>query len=341
MGSSCRFGWAKLLWRLKMQRFDSYRVPLMGIRKRYQGSMIGSALLPLLLKSLHRGCWPKPPNGWRCPGSSMTTCRYAGCWRALAPSPTGPTGFREAAPLMPKTYQALVLAGSRGPTDAVASAARPAPQSPRAGQRVPMLNRVIDTLFAVPGIDHVIIAADAGLLDHGLDHVLSRQIENGRISLAEPQGSPSESVAHLLQERHDAANVPLLVTTADHPLLTVAMVDHFCTHASTEADLVIGLAKAEVIGEHYPDAIRTFYRFQGQGYSGCNLFLLQTPNAHRVVEFWRDYGTTPEKTVAPDRCGRRRGPCSIRIGTAQHRGRAKPSVRTRRRQDRHGDDAVR
>ena len=188
---------------------------------------------------------------------------------------------------MPKTYQALVLAGSRGPTDAVASAAGLPHKALVPVNGVPMLNRVIDTLFAVPGIDHVIIAADAGLLDHGLDHVLSRQIENGRISLAEPQGSPSESVAHLLQERHDAANVPLLVTTADHPLLTVAMVEHFCTHASTEADLVIGLAKAEVIGEHYPDAIRTFYRFQGQGYSGCNLFLLQTPNAHRVVEFWR------------------------------------------------------
>ena len=54
-GKLLPFGWAKLLWRLKMQRFDSYRVPLMGIRKRYQGSMIGSALLPLLLKSLHRG----------------------------------------------------------------------------------------------------------------------------------------------------------------------------------------------------------------------------------------------------------------------------------------------
>ncbi|NJO36399.1 MAG: hypothetical protein HC871_00785 [Rhizobiales bacterium] len=49
------FGWAKLLWRLKMHRFRSCRVPLMGIRQRHQSSMIGSALLPLLLKSLHKG----------------------------------------------------------------------------------------------------------------------------------------------------------------------------------------------------------------------------------------------------------------------------------------------
>ncbi len=49
------FGWAKLLWRLKTHRFQSCRVPLMGIRQRFQGGMIGAALLPLLLKSLHRG----------------------------------------------------------------------------------------------------------------------------------------------------------------------------------------------------------------------------------------------------------------------------------------------
>jgi len=54
-GKLLPFGWAKLLWRLKTYRFTSCRVPLMGIRQSYQGSMIGSALLPLLLKSLHRG----------------------------------------------------------------------------------------------------------------------------------------------------------------------------------------------------------------------------------------------------------------------------------------------
>ena len=54
-GKLLPIGWAKLIWRLKMHRFESCRVPLMGVRKRYHGSMIGSALLPLLLKSLHRG----------------------------------------------------------------------------------------------------------------------------------------------------------------------------------------------------------------------------------------------------------------------------------------------
>ncbi len=48
-------GWAKLLWRLKTRSFESCRVPLMGVRKKYHGSLVGSALVQLLFKSLHHG----------------------------------------------------------------------------------------------------------------------------------------------------------------------------------------------------------------------------------------------------------------------------------------------
>ncbi|HWM69365.1 MAG TPA: hypothetical protein VNO35_22435 [Steroidobacteraceae bacterium] len=42
------FGWAKLLWRLKMRRVKSARVPLMGVRRSLAGTLIGSAI-PLQL----------------------------------------------------------------------------------------------------------------------------------------------------------------------------------------------------------------------------------------------------------------------------------------------------
>ena len=50
---------------------------------------------------------------------------------------------------------------------------------------------------------------------------------------------------------------------------------------------MIGLAEASVIKASYPGAIRTFYRFRGQGYSGCNLFLALSPKARRIVHFWQ------------------------------------------------------
>ncbi len=46
------FGWIKLLWRLKVKYPQTARVPLMGVRKRFQGSALGSALAFLLIDAV-------------------------------------------------------------------------------------------------------------------------------------------------------------------------------------------------------------------------------------------------------------------------------------------------
>ncbi|BBK41119.1 hypothetical protein STVA_11390 [Allostella vacuolata] len=48
------FGWAKLLWRLKVRRPTSARVPLMGIRRRFGHGLLGGLLPFLLIGSLRR-----------------------------------------------------------------------------------------------------------------------------------------------------------------------------------------------------------------------------------------------------------------------------------------------
>ncbi len=180
-----------------------------------------------------------------------------------------------------------MLAGSRGPTDPVAKAKGLPHKALVPIDGVPMLERVIGTLFAAEGIEHVIISSDAALAEYGFGPALTREIEDGRVALAAPKTSPSESVAHVLDELSATTGFPLLVTTADHPLLTTEMVEHFCHSVPEAADLTIGLAEADVIRNSYPDAIRTFYRFKGQGYSGCNLFLMGTSKARRAVDFWQ------------------------------------------------------
>jgi hypothetical protein len=47
------FGWLKLLWRLKVVGAKSARIPLMGVRRRYQGSMLGAALVLMMIAPLH------------------------------------------------------------------------------------------------------------------------------------------------------------------------------------------------------------------------------------------------------------------------------------------------
>lgn len=46
------FGWAKLLWRLKISGVRTARVPLMGVRQEYQFSRIGPIIALLLIEAL-------------------------------------------------------------------------------------------------------------------------------------------------------------------------------------------------------------------------------------------------------------------------------------------------
>lgn len=46
------FGWLKLLWRLKVSGVKTGRVPLMGVRRRFQGGRLGATLALMLITSL-------------------------------------------------------------------------------------------------------------------------------------------------------------------------------------------------------------------------------------------------------------------------------------------------
>jgi len=48
------FGWLKLLWRLKVNRPQTARVPLMGVRKRHHNSFLGAALALMVVERVRR-----------------------------------------------------------------------------------------------------------------------------------------------------------------------------------------------------------------------------------------------------------------------------------------------
>ena len=182
-------------------------------------------------------------------------------------------------------FTALVLAGSRGPDDPVARAAGVAHKClvPVAG--VPMAVRVVETLAACPSVGRIALTLeDPALLDDL--PALRPLIAAGRCTALATAATPSLSVQRALDELPDP--LPLLVTTADHPLLTPEMVEHFCAAArTTGADLVAGLTPSSVIRKAYPDAQRTYLRFRDERYSGANLYALLGPDARRAVAFWR------------------------------------------------------
>jgi CTP:molybdopterin cytidylyltransferase MocA len=179
---------------------------------------------------------------------------------------------------------ALILAGSRGPDDPMAKAAGVSHKAllPVAGR--PMLLRVAEALRATVGIQRIYVCIeDARVIFQvpGLEALHRARV----LEVVPAAESPAASVAAALR-RIDLAQ-PLLITTGDHPLLTPAILQRFLELAPKDCDLAVALAPAGVVAAAYPGAIRTFYRLGGQRFSGCNLFLVRSPNAARVADFWR------------------------------------------------------
>jgi GTP:adenosylcobinamide-phosphate guanylyltransferase len=182
------------------------------------------------------------------------------------------------------TIPALILAGSRGPDDPLAQATGVRHKAFIEIGGKPMLARVVDALAQVPSIGRITIAIEAPELIESAPS-LAPWREGGRIAVLQAAESPAATVVRALQTIDGAP--PLFVTTADHALLTPAMVQHFLEHAPAAADVAAGIATDRTIQAAYPDTRRTYLRFRDIAFSGCNLFLFRTVRARNVANLWR------------------------------------------------------
>lgn len=181
---------------------------------------------------------------------------------------------------------ALVLAGSRGPGDPLAMYAGVTHKALIEIGGVPMVQRVVSALAAVPAIGRIIVMIErpellsthAGLL------AAAGSCELQVITAA---GSPSSSVLAGI----DHAGTPLLVTTADHALLEPRWVQHFIDAVSRRPDIDVfaALARSEAVLAALPATRRTWLRFRGGRYSGCNLFYFSAPAGIGIARLWREF----------------------------------------------------
>ena len=185
---------------------------------------------------------------------------------------------------MTARFTAVVLAAGRGGVDPVAAQGRRSHKCLVDINGRTMLARVLEALAASASVGAMAISIDdPAVLRESAE--IAALIERHEIALIDSAATPSLSVARAVDAL--ARPWPVLVTTADTPLLSPEIVDHFCSHAlTTDADVAVGLASATVVLERYPDASRTFLRFRDGRYTGCNLFALMTPAALDAVAFW-------------------------------------------------------
>ncbi len=181
-----------------------------------------------------------------------------------------------------RRVRALVLAGARGgEQDPVASAAGvPVKALARVAGR-PMLLRVLANLHACPEVGELHLALDPGLAGRP---ELKAELAALGVRCHPPGTAIAATVARVFAE----LGAPMLVTTADHPLLSPAAVAHFLAQARrAEADVAVALVAEQDVQRRWPTTRRTWLRFRDGRYTGANLFLLNTPAAAQALAAWR------------------------------------------------------
>lgn len=180
---------------------------------------------------------------------------------------------------------AVVLAADRSVADPVAQEAGVACKALTPAAGVPMLARVFRALDDSARIAHVCLAGPSkGIIER--DALLSELLGRDDVSWVENARTPSASVGTALRSLPE--NVPVMVTTADHALLTPTIVSEFVDRAlQSDGDFVVGVARLETVKARFPDTQRTAIRLSDGACCGCNLFAFITPEGRALADFWR------------------------------------------------------
>ena len=186
---------------------------------------------------------------------------------------------------MVSSFTVIILAGRRPGNDRVAQAAGVACKSFAPIDGRPMVHRVLDALASAQQVGTRILCGPSQSLIE-LEPQLKARIETGEVKWIDSHPTPSLSTYHALQTIPEGK--PVLVTTADHALLTPQIVDHFCSEARRlPSDVAVGLTAYDGVMAAYPETRRTAIKFKDGAYCGCNLFGFLTPSSDRAAQFWR------------------------------------------------------
>lgn len=180
-------------------------------------------------------------------------------------------------------WTAIILAGQRPGENDFGAAHGVAAKALIPVGGIPMLGRVTRTLLTTPAIGRIVVLAQApeALLTGTLEWMAAEP----RIVCARSHGGISTSILGVAGEAN--APWPVLVVTADHALLTPAIVAQFIAR-SGGADAAVGVVERRVIELAYPETRRTWLRFRGGAYSGANLFALSNARARQALAIWAE-----------------------------------------------------
>ncbi len=146
------------------------------------------------------------------------------------------------------------------------------------------ISRVMDTLADSAAIEGGrLCGPDEAILENS--QAIQQLLGHSHFTWIQPESGPAESVLAVLSSLPDR---PVLLTAADHALLTPEIVDGFCNLALLQdADFIVGLVPYPTVRKAFPDSKRTVLKFADGEYCGSNLFMVRTEAGARLLEFWK------------------------------------------------------
>lgn len=189
--------------------------------------------------------------------------------------------------LDPQTHQmtAIVLAGDRTKADSLINHTKAGSKAMIDLEGTPMVRRVLNSLRLSTVVNKICLAGPEAS-EVATDEELQRWVDAGEVRWTEPGISPSTSAYQAMRDLGPQEAV--LLTTADHPLLTPEIVDAFGRQSlADDVDVTVGLAPYALVEEAYPGIRKTVLHFSDGDFCGCNLFAFITPEGRRAAKFWR------------------------------------------------------
>ncbi len=182
-------------------------------------------------------------------------------------------------------FVALVLAADRTTSDPVANQSGMDCKAFAPICGIPMIIRVLDALEASGMIRSIILCGPPGSTLPGCPE-LEKRIGSEYVTWLPNLDSPSRSANRGLE--HIDKDIPVLLTTADHALLTPEIVQYFLHESSkVDSDATVGLVKHEDVIAAFPGTKRTVIRLRDGGFCGCNLYTFLNHRGRDLVPFWR------------------------------------------------------
>lgn len=140
-----------------------------------------------------------------------------------------------------------------------------------------MITHVVRALHRVPEIKSILILAQDPA------RLVAAVAAGGGASFSASASGISASIKAVAGTA--LAPWPLLVTTADHPLLTPAMISDFLAATGAE-DLSVAMVEKQAMLAQFPDAQRTWLKFRDGHWSGANLFALKSDKVTAALDLW-------------------------------------------------------